>query len=133
MRMIEHNFPLTEHNFLNYCIKNYDNPNCTSIKDFQDDLKHRKYIKKLLNKYNDTGELKDRHILNHIIILNNVFGSPATAKIIFYKLEKSLYPAIKTFLLFLGLMPDQIRIETGTINNEDIDLDLKVVECLRKI
>lgn len=123
--------PLTEHNFIVYCMKNYDNPNCTSVKEFHDDLKHTRYIKKQLKKYYKTGELKERLILNHIITLNNVF-SLATPRILFYKLDKQLYSAIKTFLVFLNLMPETL-IADEMIYSSDIPIDDKIAQCLRKI
>ncbi len=80
---------LTEDNFLLYAAKNYDNPQCSSTEEFYDDLKKFKYIKRLFNKYAETGELKERLILNHIVVLANVFGPEAAVNLLFLRFESS--------------------------------------------
>ena len=91
---------LTEDNFMMYAIKNYDNPSCIGMDEFLDDLKRFKYIKRLLRKHNVGKELKERLILNHIIVLGNLFGIEATTKMLFFKLEEKFWPQVKTFLVF---------------------------------
>lgn len=115
-------------NFLFYCIKHYDNPHCLGIDEFNDDLKRIKYIKKLFTRYIETGELKERLILNHIIILNNVFGPNALCRILFYKLKKHL-PLLKPFLIYIHVLPEIVN----NIHCDDIPLDQTIVETLRKL
>ena len=79
---------LTEDNFLLYAAQNYDNPQCSSTEEFYDDLKKFKYIKRLFNKYSDSGELKERLILNHIVVLINVFGPVPAVNLMFFRLEE---------------------------------------------
>jgi hypothetical protein len=126
---------LDEFNFLLYAAKHYDNPQCYDTVEFYDDLKRFKYIKRLLNRYVEEGDLKERLILNHIIVLNNVFGPVATTKMLFLKC-KGMESQLKAFLLFLNLLPEKIEhigIENRTINTKDIHIDEKIFEELRKI
>lgn len=126
---------LDEFNFLLYAAKHYDNPQCYDTVEFYDDLKRFKYIKRLLNRYIEEEDLKERLILNHIIILNNVFGPSATVKMLFLKC-KGMEPYLKPFLVFLNLLPEKIEnigIENRTINTKDIIMDEKILEELRKI
>ena len=97
---------ITPNNVLMYAIKNYDNPHCEGEKEFEDDLKRFKYIKRLLRKYYDTGVLKERLLLNHIIVLNNVFGADACATLLLYKIQEDYWPVLKSFLLFLNILRD---------------------------
>lgn len=101
---------LNASNFILFAIKHYENPNCVTQEDFDEDMKRFKYLKKLLKRYLKTGEIRIHLIINHIIILYNVFGEAATA-ILFYKLEREYWPILKTFLIFLnnypvGFLPD---------------------------
>jgi hypothetical protein len=99
---------LTNDNFMMFAMKSYTNPQCTNIDEFYEDLNRIKYIKRLLGKYNKKGIIKARLILNHIIILNNVFGNEACSRILFHKLEPEFYSAIKTFLEFLNYLPKKL-------------------------
>ena len=127
-------FELTEDNFTMYAIKNYDNPYCKGMDEFLDDLKRFKYIKRLLRKHNVGKELKERLILNHIIVLGNLFGIEATTKMLFFKLEKKFWPQIKAFLVFLNYMPIKIIVSPGLeILEKDIPIDETVLENLKKI
>jgi len=99
---------LTDDNFMMFAMKSYTNPQCTNIDEFYEDLNRIKYIKRLLGKYNKKGIIKARLILNHIIILNNVFGNEACSRILFHKLEPEFYSAIKTFLEFLNYLPKKL-------------------------
>ena len=97
---------ITPDNVLMYAIRNYTNPHCEGEKEFEDDLKRFKYIKRLLRKYYDTGVLKERLLLNHIIVLNNVFGADACATLLLYKIQEDYWPVLKSFLLFLNTLRD---------------------------
>lgn len=119
-------------NFVLYAARHYDNPQCHDVSEFYDDLKRFKYLKRLFSKYQDTGELKERLILNHLTILYNVFGS-ATTKMLFYKLDGYL-EYLKPFIVLLGYMPDRVVISNGTIiYSSDIHMDDYIIDILRKI
>ena len=96
---------LNEDNFLLFAIKNYENPQAVTKEDFDKDLNHFKYIKRLLKRYKNTGQLKTHLLLNHFIILYNIFGE-ATTPMLFHKIEEELWPSMKTFIMFLGKLPD---------------------------
>ena len=96
---------LNEDNFLLFAIKNYENPQAVTREDFEKDLNHFRYIKRLLKKYKNTGQLKVHLILNHFIILYNVFGE-ATTPMLFHKIEMDLWPVMKSFIIFLGKLPE---------------------------
>ena len=126
---------LDETNFLLYCAKYYDNPQCFDTVEFYDDIKRIKYIKRLLNKYVESGELKERLVLNHIIVLCNVFGPHHAARILFFKL-RGLCPQLKPFLDFLGYMPERINsigFKPFDIISSEIESDPFIEEALRKI
>jgi hypothetical protein len=128
------NFELTEDNFTMYAVKNYDNPSCNGMDEFLDDLKRFKYIKRLLRKHNVGKELKERLILNHIIVLGNLFGIEATTKMLFFKLEEKFWPQIKTFLVFLNYMPMKVIVSEGIeILDNDIPIDETILENLKNI
>ena len=127
-------FELTEDNFIMFAVKNYDNPGCHGMDEFYDDLKRFKYIKRLLRKHNVGKDLKERLILNHIIVLGNLFGVEATTKMLFFKLEKKFWSQIKTFLVFLNFMPLKVIVSAGVIIlDADIPLDEDILETLKKI
>ena len=96
---------LTEDNFLLFAIKNYENPQAVTKEDFDKDLNHFKYIKRLLKRYKNTGQLKSHLLLNHFIILYNIFGEAATP-MLFFKIERELWASMKTFIMFLGKLPE---------------------------
>lgn len=126
---------LDESNFMLFAAKHYDNPHCYETVEFYDDLNRFKYIKRLFNRYLETGELRERLILNHIIVLYNVFGAEATTRMLFLKLE-GYYAILKPFLVLLSCMPDVIH-SVGSKDNHiissDIPLDTCAVEALRNI
>ena len=109
---------LNESNYLLFAIKFYDNPQALTRDDFESDLKRIRYIKRLLKRYKNTGELKVHLILNHLIILFNVFND-ATVPLLFYNLEKELWPSIKSFLLFLNRIPEYPKTEIDNIQLDD--------------
>ncbi len=121
---------LTKENFLIYAINNYQNSDCLGISEFTEDLSKIKHIKRLLNKYTRTGEVRGILLLNHIIILANVFGSRAASRMLFYKLEKKVYPALKTILLYLNYIEDNEQIDLVSI--QDIPMDAKLYILLRR-
>ena len=96
---------LNENNYMLFAIKFYDNPHALTKEEFEDDLKRIKYVKRLLKRYKNTGVLKTHLILNHLTVLFNVFGE-AAVPLLFYNLEEELWPAIKSFLMFLQRIPD---------------------------
>jgi hypothetical protein len=121
---------LNESNFLLYAMHHYDNTQCHSLEEFDEDLKKILYLKKLLSRYKNNGELRERLILNHIIVLYNIFGDAAT-RMLFYKVEESCWDVLVTFLVYLDRMPEMIP-EYGIILSE-IKLDETVIATLRKI
>lgn len=124
---------LHDDNFMIFAMKAYDKPNCI-VSEFEEDLKRLKYVKRLIKRYKSTGELKERLILNHIIILSNVFGVESAVKMLFYRIDKDHYDILKTFLLFLNFMPKVITGVNGkTINSSDITIDVSVGTKLRSI
>ena len=124
---------LNDDNFIMYAIKAYEKPNCI-MSEFETDVKRIKYVKKLIKKYMNSGILKERLILNHIIVLSNVFGIEATVKMLFLKLNEDQYPILKTFLLFLNYLPKMIQGVNGkNINSSDITVDIQVGIRLRSI
>ena len=125
---------LNEKNFLLYAMKEYNNPQCVDVDEFNDDLKKIKYIKRLLNQYISEGILKERLLLNHIIVFFNVFTTKAATRILFYKMEEEFWPMLKTFLFYLNYMPEE-KIES--INGReilvtDIPMDQGIIDSLRQ-
>jgi 5'(3')-deoxyribonucleotidase len=124
---------LNEENFLMYAVKAYTSPHCI-MSEFESDLKRTKYLKRLFRRYKVTKGLKERLILNHIILLYNVFGPEAATRILFYKIDEEDYDILKTFLLYLNFMPDHIMgINGKDIISSDIMLDMDVANILRQI
>lgn len=121
---------LNEANFLIYAMHHYDNPQCHSLAEFEEDLKRFLYLKKLISRYKNNGELRERLILNHIIVLYNIFGESAT-KMLFYKIEQNHWDVLVTFLVYLDRMPETIP-DYGIVLSE-IKLDEEVIFALRKI
>jgi hypothetical protein len=126
------NFDLTEDTFFMYAIKHYDNPACKGLSEFNEDMKKFKYLKRLLGRYHAGKGLKDRLIMNHIIVINNLFGPEASVKMLFYKVDKKHWPALKTFLVFLNLMPENVVLYND-INESDVPVDMEIANVLRRI
>ena len=122
---------LNDDNFLIFAIKNYQNPSCTGMQELEDDLKRFKYLKRLFNRYTKTGEANERLIINHLILLFNVFGTAAT-KMLFFKLEERYWSDLKTFLVFLNRLPIETVVTKG-INEVDIPLNTDLINILRKV
>ena len=124
---------LNDDNFLIYAMKSYTSPHCI-MSEFEGDIKRTKYLKRLFRRYKITKSLKERLIMNHIILLNNVFGPEATARILFYKTDERDYDILKTFLDYLDIMPDFVYgINGKTILSSELPLDMNVAEILRNI
>lgn len=124
------NEQLNEANFLIYAMHHYDNTQCYSLAEFEDDLKKFLYLKKLISRYKNNEDLKERLILNHIIVLYNLFGE-ATTNMLFYKIDENCWDILVTFLVYLNRMPEQIP-EYG-ITLSEVILDENVISTLRKI
>ena len=123
---------LNENNFIMFAMRHYSNPHCTDILEFQDDLKRIRYIRRLINKYQQTGELRDRLIINHLVVIYNVFETRAATKIIMFKLQDQLY-YLKPILIFLGYWTTDIGlIEGKKINDDQIPMDSRIIDLLRK-
>jgi len=118
---------LNENNYLLFAIKFYDNPQSLTMEDFETDLKRIRYVKRLLKKYKNTGELKTHLILNHLIVLFNVFND-AAVPLLFYNLDSELWSAIKSFLIFLNRFPDYPKTQI-----HDIEEDVYCLEQLQAI
>ena len=120
---------LTEENFILFATKMYDNPQCKDMEEFYEDINRIKYLKRLFKKYKTTGILRERLILNHLIIFTNVFGISSSNRILFHKIEKELHPYLKTFLVYLNLLTDKIP----EADLKVIPLDKRIIDKLRKI
>ena len=125
---------LNDDNFLIFAIKNYQNPSCTGMAELEDDLKRFKYLKRLLNRYTNTGEPNERLIINHLILLYNVFGK-ATTEMLFFKLEEKYWSDLKTYLVFLNRMPLEEAVSQGINVNIGVTTPLneELITILRKI
>ena len=116
---------ITSDNVIMFAIKHYDNPQCEGEREFYDDMKRFKYIKRLLRKHNDSGVLKERLLLNHIIILNNLFGPEACVTLLLFKIQREYWETLKSFLLFLNMIRED---ELSQIKE-----NFEVLEILRKL
>jgi len=113
---------LNDNNYLLFAIKNYENPQAITKEDFEDDLKRIKYVKRLLKRYKNTGELRTHLILNHLIVLFNVFGD-AAVPLLFFKLDEELWSSTKSFLMFLNRIPEHPRSDLNTIQEDTYCLE----------
>lgn len=118
---------LNEENYIIFAIKHYENPQAITQEDFFEDMKKFKWIKRLLNKYKNTGDLNIHLIINHFMSLYNVFGE-ATTPLLFYKINKELWGVLKTFVLYLGRLPEYPK---TTIH--DIPVDIECLKILNSI
>lgn len=124
---------LNEDNILLFSIKAYNSPHCI-MSEFESDYKRIKYIKRLIRKYKVTKKLKDRLLLNHIILFFNVFETESATRILFYKIEEKDYDVLKTFLEYLNYLPEIIKgIKGKNIMSKDIITDLIVKEQLQQL
>lgn len=125
---------LNDDNFLLYCASKYDNIKYASTEEFLEDLNRIKYIKKLVTRYLEYGELKERLILNHIIVLNNCFGAEACCKILYFKLKPQM-KYVKPFLVLLDIMPERLYNvgDEKVIDTNLIEMDQEIIAKLRKV
>lgn len=125
---------LTDNNISAYMIMSYENSQCLNIDEFEDDTKIPKYIKRLINRYIAVGELKERLILNHIILFYNVFNHEAATRILFFKMDHDDYSILKTFLTYLNYMPDVVEVINGrNVINSNIPICKEVRDRLREL
>jgi|TARA_Y100000114_G_C11723478_1_gene309705 hypothetical protein len=119
---------LTDDNIINFAMKNYDNPSCKNIEEFQEDFNRIKYIKRLFNRYETTGILRERLILNHIITFYNVFGLHPSTRMLFNRIHEKHFSLLKTFLTYLNYCPEE---KFDNIDIISIPLDTRIIETLR--
>jgi hypothetical protein len=120
---------INDDNFLMYAMKHYDNPQCKNIEEFHEDMNRIKYLKRLFRKYKTSGVLRERLILNHLIIFTNVFGIEAASRLLFSRIEEDLHIYLKTFLIYLNSLPENIP-EADLIT---VALDRRIIAKLREI
>jgi len=121
---------LTNENYLMFALLHYDNPHCVDIKEYFEDVRKLKYIKRLFNRYREDGIIKERLILNHLISFYNVFENAAATRLLFFRVGKEYHALLKTFLVYLNRMPERIN---ENLLATDIDMDKHIIDILRKI
>jgi hypothetical protein len=125
---------LNDKNYAMFATKYYDNRQCTSVEEFHEDLNKIKYVKRLFNRFLETGELKTNLILNHLIVIYNVFENEPATRMLFFRVEKKFYSILKPFLIFLNRLPETVRgIEGIDIHTSHIPLNETTIKELRKI
>ena len=124
---------LNNETFILFAMKAYDRPNCL-MSEFKEDMKRFNYLKRLFHKYRKTKELKEQLVLNHLVVIYNVFGPESATRMLFYRMAKDDYSILKTYLLFLNTMPNLVKgIKGQDIRSSDIEVDMTIAEALRKI
>lgn len=118
-------------NFLNFAMKAYDNPSCTTVNDFKEDINRITHLNRLFNRYYEKDDLQVRLILNHIIVLYNVFRPEMCTEMLFYKVKKDYWSGLKTVLTYLSYMPEKVT-SVGALDS-DIPVDINIAEELRQI
>jgi len=116
---------LNDENFVLFASRHYDNPQCMSVEEFHHDLQRFKYLKRLLRRYMDNNDLQERLILNHLVVIYNVFGIEPANRMMLFRMEEQYWSPLKTFLIYLNYLRDDDMIETP--------LDMTIVERLRKL
>mgnify|MGYP003345027117 FL=1 len=123
---------LNNDNIMIYAVKAYDKPNCI-MSEFKDDMKRFNYLKRLFKRYRKYDEVKEQLVLNHLVVLYNVFGAEVVSRLLFFKMAKDDYSALKTYLLFLSCMPDRVKgIKGQDIISSEIPVDMKIANILRE-
>ena len=123
---------LTNDNIMLYLVKAYDKPNCI-MSEFKEDMKRFNYLKRLFKRYRKLNELREQLVLNHLVVIYNVFGPEVASRLLFFKMAKEDYSALKTYMLFLNIMPEKVKgIKGQDLNSSDIPVDMKIAESLRK-
>ena len=123
---------LNEDSFLLFTMKYYDNPQSNHINEYNEDMSRIKYIKRLLGRYSNKNVLKERLILNHIIILGNVLGPVPASRVLFYKLEENLHQYLKPFLMFLNYLPE-FSDQIPEVVLDEVPIDLNIIKTLKEI
>jgi hypothetical protein len=124
---------LTEDNIMLYAAKAYDRPNCI-MSEFTEDMKRLNYLKRLFRRYRKHGEMRERLIINHIVVLYNLFGPEVTTRLLFFNMNKDDYSILKTYLTFLNIMPERVRgINGKDILSSDIMVDMNIANELRNL
>jgi hypothetical protein len=122
---------LTNDNILIYAVKAYDKPNCI-MSEFKEDMKRFNYLKRLFKRYRKIGELREQLVLNHLVVICNVFGPEVATRLLFFKMSKDDYSALKTYLLFLSCMPERVKgIKGHDLISSEIPVDMTIAEILR--
>ena len=121
---------LHDGNYIMFAMKHYENPQCSGVEEFNEDINRIRYLKRLFRRYDTTGELRERLILNHIIIFYNVFGILPATRILFSRIEPDLHSLLKTFIVFLNNLPEESIPEADI---ESIPLNYDVVSTLRAL
>jgi hypothetical protein len=122
---------LTNDNIMIFAMKAYDKPNCI-MSEFKEDMKRFNYLKRLFKRYRKLGELREQLVLNHLVVLYNVFGPEVATKLLFFQMSKDDYSALKTYLLFLSCMPEKVKgIKGHDIISSEIPVDMTIAEILR--
>ena len=122
---------LTNDNILLYAAKAYDKPNCI-MSEFTEDMKRFNYLKRLFKRYRKVGELREQLVLNHLVVIYNVFGPEVATRLLFFKMAKEDYSALKTYLLFLSCMPERVKgIKGHDIISSEILVDMIIADILR--
>jgi hypothetical protein len=124
---------LTNDNIMIFAMKAYDKPNCI-MSEFKEDMKRFNYLKRLFKRYRKLGELREQLVLNHLVVLYNVFGPEVATKLLFFQMSKDDYSALKTYLLFLSCMPEKIKgVKGHDIISSEISVDMTIAHALRQI
>ena len=124
---------LTNDNIMIFAMKAYDKPNCI-MSEFKEDMKRFNYLKRLFKRYRKLGELREQLVLNHLIVLYNVFGPEVATRLLFFQMSKDDYSALKTYLLFLSCMPEKVKgIKGHDIISSEISVDMTIAHALRQI
>ena len=124
---------LSNDNIMMYAMKAYDKPNCI-MSEFKEDMKRFNYLKRLFKRYRKVGEIKEQLVLNHLVVLYNVFGPEVATRLLFFKMSKDDFSPLKTYLIFLSIMPEKVcGIKGLDILSSDIPIDMKIAEVLRQI
>lgn len=123
---------LTEDNFEFFAIKHYDDPNCLGMQEFREDMQRFKYLNRLLNKYEECGEMRENLILNHLVVLYNLLNDAAT-NLLFYRIAEKHWPILVPFLIYINRLPREIHLSSKrTIMDSDIQIDMNIVKLLRE-
>jgi hypothetical protein len=122
---------LSNENVMMYAVKAYDRPDCI-MSEFKEDMKRFNYLKRLFRRYRKVGELREQLVLNHLVVIYNVFGPEVATRLLFFKMSKEDYTILKTYLIFLSCMPEKVYgIKGQDILSSDIPIDMTIAKTLR--